>query len=162
MAIIVDGMMCSLCGKPIEKGQQIIAFASFVANELDPLWIFNDGAFHSECFYKHPLAEKAQARQKEVLEQLGPGNRFCVVCKRKIIDHDDYFTLGHLTEDERHPLYRYNYVQAHRSHLSKWSELPYVYELIVDLERSSTWRGNTLNRLLIELRESLPPHLAQH
>lgn len=154
MAIIVDGMKCPLCGKPLEEWQQIVAFSPFVNNERDPLWVFSDGAFHAQCFLNHPLAEKAQARQKEILERLGPGNRFCVVCGREITDPDDYFTVGHLTEDENHPLYRYNYTQAHRSHLNTWSEMSYVYELIEDLKHTQTWRNAALDRLLVELRES--------
>ena len=40
-------------GRP-ENGE----FSSIpVGNELDPLYLFHDSAFHEECFRRHPLAE---------------------------------------------------------------------------------------------------------
>jgi hypothetical protein len=155
MAIVIRGKSkCPLCGKLIEEGQEIESFSPFVANELDPLYMFTDGAFHSTCFYNHPLAEKAQARWAEIVERNGRGKRLCVVCKREIKHPDDYFTIGHLVEDRNHSLYRYNYCEAHRSCLPRWSELPYVYKLIEDLRESGTWEGPTLDRLLSELKGS--------
>ncbi len=153
MAILIYGKTeCPLCRKLIQRGQEVVTFSPFVSNELDPLWVFNDGAFHAGCFYEHPLAEEAQARYNEVRERHGPGNRFCVVCKREIRDPDDYFAVGHLVEDVFHPLYSYNYTQTHRSCLPKWAELPYVYELLEDLKQSGSWRGKSLDELLAELR----------
>ena len=154
MAIMVYGKTkCPLCKKPIQEGQEIVAFSPFVSNELDPLWVFNDGAFHAECFYEHPLAEETLARYKEIREHHGPGNRFCVVCKREILDPDNYFAVGYLADDVFQPLYRYNYTQAHRSCLPRWAELPYFYELLEDLRQSGTWLGKSLNELLAELRD---------
>lgn len=156
MAVIIEGKtVCPLCGKTINEGQEVVAFSHFVPNELDPIWMFSDGAFHATCFYEHPLAEKAQARWREIIERLSPGSRFCVVCKKEIKDWQDYFTLGYLVDDASHPLYHYNYTQAHRSHLSKWAELPYVYELIEDLRQSGTWQGDGLDRLSAELKPEL-------
>ncbi|MFL6286025.1 MAG: hypothetical protein ACJ74Q_23020 [Pyrinomonadaceae bacterium] len=157
MAILIYGKTeCLLCGKPIYEGQEIVAFSPFVSNELDPLWVFNDCAFHTECFNEHPLAEEAQARYKEVRERHGPGNRFCVVCKKEIFDPDNYFAVGHLVEDVFHPLYRYNYMQAHRSCLPKWAELSYFYELLEDLRQSGNWLGKNLDEFLAELRNASP------
>jgi hypothetical protein len=152
MAIIIRGKSkCSLCGAIIQEGQEVVAFPPFVPNELDPLWIFNDGAFHADCFYSHPLASKAQTRYKEIKAHTGPGNRLCAVCKKQIKDPDEYFTLGHLTGDESHPLYSYNYMQAHQSCLPEWPELPYLYEQVEKLMHSGTWEGRALERLLADL-----------
>lgn len=157
MAVIILGKSkCPLCCKLMREGQNLISFPHFVANELDPAWVFSDRAFHVECFQSHPLAEKAQTRYEEIMARSGPGNRFCVVCKGAITDPDDYFTVGHLVDDEHHPLYRYNYTQAHRSHLSAWAELTYVYKLIEDLKQSGTWQGEALDRLLTELSAAVP------
>lgn len=154
MAILIYGKTeCPLCGKPIWEGQKVVAFSPFVDNELDPLWMFNDGAFHAGCFYEHPLAEEAQRRYQEIRKRHGPDNRFCVVCKREIRDPDDYFAVGHLVENVLHPLYRYNYIQAHRSCLPRWDELSHVYELLKDLKQSGAWQGQSLDELLAELRD---------
>lgn len=157
MAIVIEGKTpCLLCWRVIEAGQEIVGFPAFVTNELDPLLLFNDAAFHEECFIKHPLAEKVLKRVEELRRRTGPGNRFCVVCGKEITNPDDYFTMGYLVDDPHHPLYHYNYTQAHHSHLPKWAELPYVYELIEDLKQSGTWRGETLDKLSDELRIALP------
>lgn len=71
------------------------------------LWVFSDGAFHAECFHKHPLAKEAQADYEEMSELYRPGSNICVVCNRELRDPDDYFAVGHLVEDARHSLYPY-------------------------------------------------------
>lgn len=156
MALIFLGKSkCSLCGMVLEEGQDITAFPAFVSNELDPLLLFNDAAFHRECFNNHPLAKEAETRRREIGERLGSGNRSCVVCKRQIMDPDDYLAIGHLTADPFHPLYRFNYTQAHLSHLKDWVDLPLVYELLTNLKESSGWRGRSLDYLLADLRKAL-------
>jgi len=141
MAIIISGKTkCHFCGAVIEHGQDSTSFGHFVSNELDPLGIFNDGAFHFDCFKNHPLAGKAQKRSEELLQRLAPGNRVCVVCNGQIMDPDDYFTLWYLTDNPRDPLYAYNYVQAHTSCLPKWAELRQIYKLVNDLYLSGSWR----------------------
>ena len=156
MGIIISGKTkCGFCGAVIEDGQKATLFGNFVANELDPLALFNDGAFHSDCFWNHPLAEKAEERLAELLQRLGPGNRVCVVCDKQIEDPDDYFTLWYLTDDPAAPLYEYNYTQAHTSCLPNWAELRKVYRLIKDLQSSKSWRGKVLERILPELEEAI-------
>jgi hypothetical protein len=153
MALLFSGKTkCQLCGKVIYKGQDFVAFSPFVGNGLDPLWMFNDAPFHAECFNEHPLAQKANTRHAEIRERQGLGNRYCVVCKGEILDPDDYFAVGHLVEDVLDPLYLYNYTQAHRTHLSLWAELPYFYELLVELKESGAWSEGGLVRLLADLR----------
>lgn len=155
MAIIIRGSSkCSLCGKVIEDGQDVVAFSPFVGNELDPLWIFNDRGFHRACFEAHPLAGEAQASFEKGLEQ-ARFHRFCVVCKKEIMEPDDYFATGYLTADASDPLYRYNYVHAHLSHLPGWPELPYLYELIKDMKEAGSYRGKALDRLEDEIRSAL-------
>jgi hypothetical protein len=126
-----------------------------VCFDLDPLWIFSDGVFHADCFHREPLAHKVQSRYQELQRRNGPGNRFCVVCKKEIEDPNDYLTLGYLTEDEKHQLYKYNYTQAHRSCLAKWLELPQIYKELKKLNESGAWGGSSLGRLLAELTNYL-------
>jgi hypothetical protein len=153
MALLFYGKTeCPLCGKVVNKGQDIVSFPAFVGNELDPLWMFNDASFHAECFNEHPLAQNAKSRYAEIRERQGAGNRFCVVCKQEIRDPDDYFAVGHLVEDVLDPLYLYNYTQAHRTHFTMWAELPYFYELLVELKESGAWSEGGLDRLLADLR----------
>jgi hypothetical protein len=152
MAVFIVGRTCCpLCERVIKEGEDIISFSPFVANQLDPLWIFSDGVFHADCFHREPLSHKALERYQEIRRRLGPGNRFCVVCEEEIKDPDNYFTLGYLTEDESEPLYKYNYTQVHRSCLSNWPELSRVFAEIDKFNISGKWEGDALDRILADL-----------
>lgn len=162
MAIIINGKTkCQFCGAVIEDGQKAASFGHFVSNELDPLAIFNDGAFHFDCFRNHALAEEAQKRSEELLQRLAPANRVCVVCNKLITDPDDYFTVWYLTDNPVSPLYAYNYTQAHISCLPKWAELRQVYKLINGLHLSGSWCGDALKPVLLELEEAIQ-HSGDH
>jgi hypothetical protein len=56
MAIILEGKTeCSICGKVLEKGQEIIGFPHFIGDRNDPLWAYSDSGMHKGCFqnWKH-------------------------------------------------------------------------------------------------------------
>jgi hypothetical protein len=147
MAILVRGMKCQLCGCPMLNEHSVVTFSPFVANEADPLFFFSDGAFHSECFHKHPLADKAEIRHREVLESRKPINRRCLICGNLITEPNDYLPFGHLTDDATHPLHRFNYSHVHRSCLPRWSELSLVYELAAKELASGAWKGKGMQWL---------------
>jgi hypothetical protein len=151
MAIVLIGKTeCVLCGGVLRDGDEVVSFSPFVSNELDPLWKFSDAAFHATCFHEDPLSEKARQRYHELRSHVGPGRRMCVVCKKEIMEPNDYFGVGYLTDDQ-HPLHRYNYTQAHRSCLSQWSERSQLSKLLDDFNKSGAWRGVGLESLLSEL-----------
>lgn len=153
MAIVIRGKsVCDLCERIMEDGQDIIAFSPFVYNEFDPLLLFSDAAFHKECFLKHSLAEKALARVEEQRKRIGPGNRFCIVCDQEITNPNEYFAFIHLTDDRKHPLYKYNYIQFHRSCLPQWTELSQVYDHLKELQHSGAWKGKVLDWLVAEMK----------
>jgi hypothetical protein len=149
MAIFIAGKsVCPLCARVIFVDQEKISFPSFVANELDSLWIFSDGVFHADCFRCEPLAAKAQARCQEIRQMNGPGNRCCAICQCEVKDPEDYLALGHLTEDVDHAVYPYNYFQSHFSCLTKWSELLALYEALRSFNESGGWQGQALSVVL--------------
>ena len=153
MAIIIEGKTaCPLCDNILEKGQEVVSFPAFVGNELDPLWLFSDAAFHSGCFEKHPLSSEAIARYEEMREKTAPGCRACVVCKAEIEDPDDYFGLGHLVSSPQDPLYEYNYTHAHISCLPRWPEISKVHQLLQNLKESGRLKGMSLDQMLLRLR----------
>jgi hypothetical protein len=153
MVLLIYGMLCELCGKPQERGQKLIGFQHFVPNELDPIFFFSDDSFHKECFDQHPLAEKVVARYKEFKERLA--DHTCPVCSEQITHPDDAFFLTHFTEDETHPIHRYNYLQFHRSCLSKWSELSLLISLLEVGSLGTTWKAGSLQSLLNGCKQSL-------
>ncbi len=141
MALYIPGMICALCGKPMNAGDDITGFSSFVANRKDPLFLFSDGVFHTACFQRHPLSDKAQRRWAETRSRIGPGGRICVVCHQAILNPDDYFTLGHLTDDPASPIYEFNFFQAHRRHLLVWEKYASMRSLVEEFQSSSAWDG---------------------
>lgn len=152
MAVFIVGKTrCPLCEQTIVEGQAIKSFPPFIPNELDPLWKFSDGVFHASCFQGDPLADKAEIRYQELRHRNGPGNRVCVVCSSEINDPCDYIALGHLTEDKKHLLFKFNYWQAHRSCLSKWPEVAFLCQEIKKLSQSETWGGDSLEHLIADL-----------
>lgn len=152
MAIFIEGMKCRLCDRPIMKGQAMVSFSPFVANEVDPLFRFNDGVFHEECFEKEPLAELAEVRYAEVSEQSKPEKRRCRVCDKLIVDPDDYLPLGHLTDDTQHPLHQFNYTHLHRSCLGQWSDLQQLVDLVEKQMEAGAWRGSGIRWILKSLK----------
>ena len=152
MAILIFGKSkCSICGAVIQDGQEIVSFPPFVGNELDPLYLFHDTAFHEECFRRHPLAETASLLIREMQVKTAPNNRRCAVCTQAISDPDDYFTLGHLVSDKDHALYPFNYAQFHSSCLPQWEQRAYVTDLLSALQASGKWKGGSLKWVLDRL-----------
>jgi len=155
MSLFIPGMKCSLCGHSIGKDDQTIAFGSFVPNEMDPLWIFNDKTFHASCFYSHPLSVKASVRYEEFRENMFSNKKICSICNDEISDPDDYFGFFYLTDKIGHPLYRYNYTHLHRSCMNSWPELPQIYNLLEEFRNSGEWVGKALDVLMVEVKNIL-------
>jgi hypothetical protein len=156
MAILAPGMLCRLCGKPLLEGQEKVAFSTFVANEADPLWKFSDGVFHVECFNRDSLADSAEKRWREFSEHRISSLRRCHVCGQPIENPDDYFALGHLTNDSSHPLYRLNFAVFHRSHLAHWPELASIYQLASAQVKSGAWKGRGMQWIVDTLKNAMP------
>ena len=155
MAIVIGGKTkCVICGKVLEKGQELVCFSPFVWNRLDPLYKFSDAAVHETCFRDDALAEEALRRYEDLNSHIFPRNRLCLICKQEFTHPDDYFSLGHMREDPEDMLSAYNYTQAHRSCLPRWSKLSEVLDLLKGLKASETWRGEYVDHWISELEEA--------
>jgi len=149
MALFVLGMKCVICSKPIDRPDRVALFRPFVSNECDPLWMFNDRAFHSSCVDEHPFGAKARARQKEVIELGAPSARPCAVCNRIITSPDEFLPLGFFSEAG--PLSRYNYLRFHRSCLPRWQDLTRFLNLFRAEVASGGMKGQAIVALLKDL-----------
>ena len=154
MALFIPGMVCALCGREMRTVGEIVAFAPFVKNRIDPMFMFNDGVFHLACFRAHPLSRAAGERYREFREHVGPARRACAVCSKQIADPDDYFAFGYLTDEVENPCYRLNYIQLHRSCLASWSELGEAINNLESLVTSGKWRAEDLGALIGEMRNA--------
>lgn len=142
--IVLEQTPCSLCGEPIQRGDETVSFPPFVANRNDPIYRFSDGAFHRRCFVVDPLARAAAQRCDDVRRRGGgPGSR-CGACGKSIADPDDYFGTGFLTDDAASPVYEFNYLHLHLSHFLEWAR---ARDFRMHMEKfldSSKWDGPTL------------------
>jgi hypothetical protein len=155
MAILIEGMDCPICGRQLKDEDEKTMFTPFVGNTFDPLIIFSDATLHKECYLKHPLAKEAQRRYNEQTERNLRINRICNVCKNDIKHPDDYFGVGHLTNDSKSPLYQYNYLHLHRSCIKYWNDFSNFNRLIIDYRDSGKWGGKGLDYIKNTLEKSL-------
>lgn len=117
-------------------------FSPFVLNTGDLLHVFSDTVFHQDCVTKHPLGKRAIEMHEQVLQRLGNAkHRLCSACGQPIADPDDYFTTGYLVGDPGNPLYSFNFVQLHKSHLSSWTKTAELRRLLAEERRSGAWLG---------------------
>ncbi len=153
MSILIYGTTrCPLCEKQIESGEEAISFPAFVWNEIDPLGVFNDASVHVRCLDAHPMRQLVEKAMGELRAKVGPGKRHCVVCGSEIMEPSDYLMLPRLVDDDKDPLFTYNYAHFHRSHIRWWKDYDKVIALIVSLNESR-WKGEVLKRLLAELEQ---------
>jgi hypothetical protein len=154
VALVVDGMKCSLCGEAMwhSKGDRITAFPPFVSNALDPISIFDDGAFHEECVRRHPLGSQALARTKYLFENRGRLRR-CASCgKAFTVDaFEAACVFFELTGDPSQPAFRLNYHAVHPECLAGWDRLDEAIAAIEALWNSGAWGGDYLPNLLATL-----------
>lgn len=148
MSIFVPGMKCSISGQVIQTADQAVIFPAFIANEKDPLHVFNDAVIHIDVFREHPLSQRVQARYKEAQERVAPENRRCRICREAIQNPESYLGLGYLVDEADRQLSDYNYAHFHRGCLARWSELPALIRQLEKLDKSGTWKGEGLKRLI--------------
>lgn len=148
MALIYQSKtLCYLCEKIIASSDEVIAFPAFILNELEPLFLFSDTAFHKKCVLNHPLGNQVPERLEEWYAKTGPCTRKCRVCHQEIMEPDNYLLIEHLTSDSDHPLYDYNYTHLHKSCLGIFQDREKVRMLIKQLNHSGKWSGSYLQTL---------------
>jgi hypothetical protein len=136
MALIGKNSKCSLCGEAIGS-EPAAGLSHFVRNKKDPLFVLSDAPMHRRCYLASPLREQALNRMEERKRRLR--ERVCVVCGQPI--RDEWYTTDHLTDDPDSPLFPYNYLHFHRTHLAVWKDLERFRELVRDAERTGAYEG---------------------
>jgi hypothetical protein len=144
MSSIAPGSPCGLCGAVLAEGERTVRFQAFVPNRKDPLFTFSDGAFHENCLHMHPFGDRA-LEMKELIRKTfaDPARRRCPVCSEAILDPDDHFATGYLTSDPDHPLFEYNFLQFHQSHVESWPRTKELRELLRREVELGQWEGPT-------------------
>lgn len=136
MAILSGSSKCEICGRLL-KGEPIVGFIHFVSNRKDPLYMFTDSGFHRDCFLAHPLREAVSKRLEEHKRRRAVHQ--CVVCGEEI--KGKWYTPGFLTDDPTSPLFEFNYLYIHPSHVSLWPRLAEFSRLVEDFVKSGNYEG---------------------
>jgi hypothetical protein len=74
MALMYEGMACSICGRVIVDLRRAVACTHFIADKSDPLWPFSDSAMHPECFAGWEMRDAFVARYNEIMGAITWGN----------------------------------------------------------------------------------------
>ncbi len=153
MPIVLGGKsICRICGKVIESNQDITAFPPIISNIKDPLYMFHDAAFHSQCFQSHPLSRKMELVLDQATERTKPLR--CVICGNVMHYEEDFISLGLLSSEPDSPIFPFNYFLFHRNHLKQWSELKRVHSFLAALS-DDKWAGKGAEMVLAELSNAI-------
>lgn len=144
MALFIPGSLCPLCGRPMGSAGEVVMFSSFVADQSDPLFVLSDAAVHTACFAGHPLSEEASRWHDEAARNRKASDRICAVCRKPLLDPDDYFGTGLLTRDAASPLFEFNFVHLHRSHAMSWERFDEFRRRMEEVQSSGSWQGAKL------------------
>jgi hypothetical protein len=119
-----------------------------VANNNDPLILFNDAALHYKCLIEHPSGQKAISLTEQLILRTRPKNRICEIGGNMIERPDDYIFIPLLTSDEQDPLYRFNFMNIDRNNLGKWQARNEFIELCTIAKNESMWKNNVAHNYL--------------
>jgi len=146
MALVLIGKTCCLvCGQPIMDLADVGVFPSFIENERDPLFIFNDSVSHRRCLASHPLAGRVADRFREFEAAKAVWPPVCCVCQKTIAKPDDFFATGRITGNARHNLYPYNYSYMHKHCICSWAVSADVLRFMQTERDSGRSRGRAID-----------------
>ena len=157
MAMLIENMVCRICGQPIKQNDAVRGFGPFVSNESDPLRFFDDSVFHEHCLLEHPLGHSAISRYAAVRKQRDEA-RICAIChlpitNEQILKYNDFLPLDYLTDNQNSRLARYNLARFHKSCLRGSAQASDLRKALEEGLVSGTWSGKAWSRLLHEVRE---------
>ncbi|AKT43576.1 hypothetical protein [Chondromyces crocatus] len=136
MVLMSGKSKCRICGELLGSEAKA-GLQHFVRNKKDPLFLISGVPLHRRCLYEWPLREKAFARFEERKQRIR--DKICVVCGERITH--DWYTTDFLTDDPSHPLYEFNYLHFHRSHLIQWAHFSRFKKLVEEFITSGEYEG---------------------
>lgn len=152
MAILILGKtVCKICGNIIDNNDKFVSLPAFVFNDCDPLFFFNDSAFHENCFWTHESSKNVTERVERLFKEISSKNRVCIVCKNQIIQPDDYLFLGFITDNTEDDISKYGYTKLHLSCLPKWKDLNNFKKLLAQSISDKAVEGSFYETILTQL-----------
>lgn len=153
--IFLNQTKCSFCSEVIRTGNPYDGFPAFVYSNRDPLFRFNDAAYHVDCLEKSEFKQQLDERMALRESVLGVENRQCLVCEKSLINSEDVFFLGYIAFDKNDPLFLYNYTVSHISCLPNWTDLRKLEQLVSDMRVEDAYDLETRDSALRILRKAL-------
>jgi hypothetical protein len=146
MALVTAKTRCAICGDLLASAKAS-ALPAFVRNAKDPLYALSGRVFHASCLREHPLREAAMRNVAERKSRMSLPVFVCVVCGASI--QTDGCSTDLLTTDPGCSLYRFNYMNFHKSHLADWGELADFKKSLEEGGRLGIWEGSSMVDLLL-------------
>jgi hypothetical protein len=143
--------ICSLCGKELRESEEVFVFPAFVPNTKDPLYQFNDSAFHIECLKRHPLGDEAIRLANQFIVRTRPANRICKAGGNVIQKPDDYIFFDLLTSDQHEDLYEFNFTTLDKGNLGKWEDRSRFVTIATKFRDEGKWGDGSTYRYLDSL-----------
>lgn len=121
MAIVfINITVCSLCNSELKESEKIYSFPAFAANAGDPMFEYNDQAFHLDCLKDDSQGQKAIKLAEKFLFHTRTANRICVVSGNRIMNPNDYLFIPLLTSNAKEKMYDFNFLTFDRSNTKDW------------------------------------------
>lgn len=150
MALFVAGQTCPLCGEPIASADEARLFPPLIRNPVDPLHVFDDGAFHKACVDAHPLADKInQIEAQQTAFYASP--KVCSV-SGEALTADTALALPFLTDDPALAAYPLNFTWFSRTALQNDAVRSSVLGALSSL--SNDWDANALDVLRADIKSA--------
>ena len=141
MSILIFGItICPICGKPIFEEEPYYLFPAFVINILDPLYYFNDNAFHEKCLSENPLSQVAKSFSISCIERNKPANRICLIRGNLITDFRDHVSLGLFSTNKSNELYPFNYSHIDKRNIPDWKGKVLFRQKLENLASGFSWK----------------------
>lgn len=140
MAIFLSGIKCEICKKNILQKDEKIMFPSFVLNEKDPIYFFNDSTFHRKCFFNYRMSGQAMLMYDE-LKRRTKKTKECCICKKEITDPENYIFFGCFSSNYDQELSKYNFTMYHKTCFLDSETKKNIDLLISKMEKQRKWKG---------------------
>lgn len=147
--IILNQSICPMCKGILKDTDNLSVFQPFVANTNDPLYFFNDRAFHQECITSHPLYMELMQRYRAMGKKcIDMRQRPCDVCHKILTVEefvkDDIFTLPYISYGNP-DFERFDYLYVHSHCIPNYESIQELQNALQQIKDEGWWGGNTID-----------------
>lgn len=151
--VILGRTKCGICGLILDRSEDVTAFPPFVTNERDPMRLFHDNAFHTQCVTQHPLARRVEHTLANLRDHGRPERQLCIVCSQRLTGPESDLFLGYLADSGS--LSSFNYACVHSRCVALWPERESVLDALRQARASKEMTGIGIDWLISRLSPPL-------